>query len=203
MQTRYGSMILGELPSQLVSARLLDTKRPTHFRLVEESDAEFICELRSNPLLNQHLSASPENPERQKLWIRNYKKREAIGTEFYFKIVTKNKSYGFVRIYDFKLSGCRNSFSWGSWILHPSRPDGLAVYTALGIYEIGFDVLGFDHCHFDVRQKNEKVVDFHKRTGAEIVKSDDTDHYFSYLPEAFMIFRQQSADHIAKFEGYA
>lgn len=47
-----------------------------HFRLVEESNAHFICELRSDPNLNKHISQTSTLVEEQKKWIRNYKDRE-------------------------------------------------------------------------------------------------------------------------------
>lgn len=194
-------MILGELPLRLSSARLTDETRFTHFRLVQQSDAQFICDLRANPRLNSYLSASSPDVRKQEYWIEVYKEREASGTEFYFIIVCDGVDYGVLRMYDFRLSDDQDSFCWGSWVLHPSRPSGLAVYSALCVYELGFSVFRFDHCHFDVRKENIKVIEFHKRAGATIEDCDSTNYFFGYLPSAYARFRDQSADQIAKFEG--
>lgn len=49
-------------------------------------DAEFILSLRQNEKLNRHVSPVPPSLNCQKEWIMNYKKREAIRSEFYFII---------------------------------------------------------------------------------------------------------------------
>ena len=41
-----------------------------HLKLVAENDAKFICDLRSNPELNKHISQSSALVEEQQVWIR-------------------------------------------------------------------------------------------------------------------------------------
>ena len=53
-------------------------------RLVEEDDAEFILKLRTNRKLSRYLHKTDADIEKQIQWIRNYKKRELEGTEYYF-----------------------------------------------------------------------------------------------------------------------
>ena len=57
-----------------------------HLKLVAENDAKFICDLRSNPELNKHISQSSALVEEQQAWIRKYKDRERNNEEFYFII---------------------------------------------------------------------------------------------------------------------
>ncbi len=48
-------------------------------RFVEESDAEFILSLRTDPKLSRYLHATDNDVEKQRQWIRKYKEREAHG----------------------------------------------------------------------------------------------------------------------------
>lgn len=78
--------------------------------------------------------------------------KEKNQLEFYFKIISNNKKVGVVRIYDLK----DDSFCWGSWIILDDAPKTVALESTLMIYEFGFNVLGFNNCHFDVRKLNKK-----------------------------------------------
>lgn len=68
----------------------------------------------------------------------------------------------------------------GSWIILPTRPPGLVTFSAVLIYEMGFDCLNFAQSHFDVRLENRKVIDFHLRSGAEPTESNDLDQFFVF-----------------------
>ena len=108
---------------------------------------------------------------------------------FYFVIMHEQKPAGVVRIYN-----CdeRKSFEWGSWIIGQPRPKGAALYSALCIYEIAFEVLGFERCHFEVRRENTDVIDFHLRGGARETHSDELNRYFEFLPADYVAFRQST-----------
>jgi len=143
--------------------------------IITTADAEFIISLRKNPKLNKHLSYVETDIDKQKDWINDYKKREARRTEFYFVIRCKNNErLGAIRAYDFK----QGSFCWGSWIINPDSPRKTAIESAINIYEFGFNVLGFSQSHFDVRNNNSKVIDFHKRMGAKIISVNEVDTFF-------------------------
>ncbi|MBS0270176.1 MAG: GNAT family N-acetyltransferase [Proteobacteria bacterium] len=175
-------------------ATATDPTLRTYLRLVEPDDAKFICDLRSNVTLNRHLSPSSPSVEAQKQWIEKYKTREQLGTEFYFVIVCDRKEQGVVRMYDFKSDP--NSFCWGSWIILPSRPPGLVTFSAILIYDLGFDALHFDQSHFDVKKKNLNVIDFHKRAGANETGADDENLYFAMTRSGFENFRASSSQQI-------
>jgi RimJ/RimL family protein N-acetyltransferase len=156
-----------------------------HFRLVEPADAAFICTLRSDPELNRHLSPSSPDVEAQRRWIESYKAREAEGCEFYFVIVADDADQGVVRMYDFREIDGRKSFCWGSWIIKPPRPPSLVTFSAICIYELGFNTLGFEQSHFDVRRENTAVTGFHHRAGAKKTGEDELNLYFEFPSNHF------------------
>lgn len=166
----------------------LDERRLSHLRLVEPADAEFICALRSDAKLSRFLNAPETTVAEQRSWIEGYKIREGRGQEYYFVIVHGGTDRGVVRIYDFRPIEGLLSFCWGSWIIAPPPIAGLATYSALMIYELGFIVLGFERCHFDVRRGNRKVIAFHERSGAQVVGEDADNLYFSFSRRAHLSF---------------
>jgi RimJ/RimL family protein N-acetyltransferase len=177
----------------------LNQRFRAHFRLADATtqDAAYICRLRSDPDLNQHLNRSPADVEGQRRWLEAYKLREAAGREFYYVIVCDGADCGVVRMYDLRLDQTPTSFAWGSWIIPPPRRAGLVTFTALLIYEIGFDALGFQQAHFDVRRDNLGVVAFHLRAGARQVAEDADELHFVYSPEAYHRLRAESAERYA------
>lgn len=149
-------------------------------RFVEESDAEFILKLRLDPKYNQFLSSVNSDVQSQKDWIKKYKNDEAAKKQFYF-IIERNDATpcGTVRIYDLK----EDSFCWGSWILNEDKTRYAALESALLVYQFGFNELGFEKSHFDVRKGNEKVISFHKKMGAQKTGEDDLNEYFNITKE--------------------
>ena len=153
----------------------------TMLRLVEPADANYIYSLRVNSQLNTFLSAAPESPQAQRDWINTYKTRESERLEHYFVICNIDRQpCGVVRLYDYSES----SFCWGSWILDVNKSRYAAVESALLVYEVGFKRLGFPGCHFDVRLGNARVISFHQKMGAHMVKQDDLNMYFEITPAA-------------------
>ncbi|MCT4716369.1 GNAT family N-acetyltransferase [Enterobacteriaceae bacterium H18W14] len=160
--------------------------RSIEFRLVEEDDAEFIYNLRINETYNTHLSKVSGNITSQREWIKSYKLRESEKSEFYFIILRSDnkKKIGTVRLYDFIQQ--KKSFCWGSWILNQDKTTSSAIESALLVYNIAFQQLGFERCHFDVRKDNVKVIQFHKKLGAEIINSNEVDYFFNYKKESYI-----------------
>lgn len=140
------------------------------FRLVEESDAEFILSLRTDPKLSRHLSPTDNDPEQQRLWIREYKEREARGEEYYFLFEsTSHEPLGVVRLYDFK----DKTYNSGSWLIKPGGDILTAIKSDLFISSFALDELGFEQCLFDVRKDNKKVVRFHKMFATQINEDEN------------------------------
>lgn len=149
------------------------------------SDAEFILTLRTDPKKSQYLSDTPNDVDKQIKFIKNYFDNS---TDYYFIITDKaNNALGTVRIYDIK----DDSFCWGSWIIADNAPQNSAIESALLIYDFGFFALHYSKVHFDVRKANVKVVNFHKRLGATIVREDEINFYFEYDKEKYMIAREK------------
>lgn len=161
---------------------MLISGKNINMRTVELNDADFIYEMRQNQSKTKYLSHVSGTVEDQKNWIINYKHREKDKKEFYFIIETKKgEKLGLVRLYDFQ----ENSFCWGSWLIKDTAPKSTAIESALQVYEFGFYELGFDQSHFDVRKGNDKVIAFHKRFGAKIVKENDLDYFFIYSKDNY------------------
>lgn len=171
----------------------------THLRLVnaDPQDAAYICTLRDDPLLNRHLNRSPSDAGAQLDWLKAYKAREAAGQEYYFVIVNDGADHGVVRMYDFRELEGRRSFCWGSWIIPRPKVAGLATYSALLIYEVGFEALGFGQCHFDVRRGNTGVIRFHEAAGAHRTGGDEADLFFRFYPEDYASFLAASQAQVA------
>lgn len=182
-----------------LNSSALDTRYRTHLRLVnaDEQDAAYICRLRGDETLNQHLNPSSADVSAQLRWLERYKVREAAGEEYYFVIVSDGADAGLVRLYDFREVEGKNSFCWGSWIIPAPRAPGLVTYSALLVYEVGFGALGFAQSHFDVRQGNTGVIGFHERSGAKRIGEDEQDVYFTFQPEDHERLRETSAAQIA------
>ncbi|MDN2479989.1 GNAT family N-acetyltransferase [Vibrio agarivorans] len=165
------------------------TSKTITLRLVEESDADFIVSLRTDDKYNKYLSTVGSDVDAQRKWISSYKEKERNKNEYYF-IIQRNDGVrcGTVRVYDLK----EDSFCWGSWILNEDKTRYAAVESALLVYEFGFKHLGFNQSHFEVVKGNTKVIDFHKKFGAEQV-DEDADHFY------FTISRESVAETKIKF----
>jgi RimJ/RimL family protein N-acetyltransferase len=150
--------------------------------LVEVEDAEFILNLRLDADKNKFVSKVAPDLNKQ---IEYIKDSYDDPNQFYFIIKTLNDDkLGTIRVYDLK----PNSFCWGSWIIINSRPSGTALQSAIMINNFGFNTLGFNNSHFDVRNENEKVINFHLRMGAQITDENDLDTFFIYTKETFEKF---------------
>jgi len=165
--------ILGKVPF---------SKYGQYFRLVEEEDHEFIFLLRSDKELGRHLSRTREDPDSQRIWIREYKLRERSGDEFYFISLdpVSGERLGVFRLYNFN----KNEFSTGSWLYKR----GLKNQSILGNItgkEIGFDFLQFDKCRFDVRKENATILAYHRLFNPVQVDEDDLNIYFVLSKDNF------------------
>jgi RimJ/RimL family protein N-acetyltransferase len=157
-----------------------------NLRDVEEEDAEFILCLRTNEKKSKFLHRTDNNVEKQKEYIKNYKKQE---DSWYFIIESKKnrEKLGTVRIYDIQ----GDSFCWGSWIIKDGAPTYTSIESAIMIYEYAFYKLKFKKSHFSVKKENKKVIAFHKRLGAQIVEEVDDDSIFSESLEEYEKIRDR------------
>ena len=95
---------------------MLSTKN-IKLELITEDDAEMILKLRTDPKLNKFIFETDPDIEKQKEWIREYKKRELRGEDYYFsvKLIESNETIGYVRAYNINKEEKR--CEWGSWIM--------------------------------------------------------------------------------------
>lgn len=175
-------------PVAALGARL--RARRIGFRLAEPSDAGFIHALRTDPAKSTHLSETRGDAADQRRWLEDYKRREALGAEYYFVIeAADGRPCGVVRLYDFRGA----SFCWGSWVLADWAPRTAAIESAVLVYETGFGPLGFTQSHFAVRKGNERVWRFHERMGASRVGSTERDHLYRYGRDRYLAVRPRYA----------
>jgi len=146
-----------------------------YYRLVEEKDSEFIFQLRSDKLLGKHLNRTDDNPGSQITWIRNYKCRERSGDEFYFICIDliNNQRLGVFRLYNFT----DDSFGTGSWLYRPGLKNEPVIGNITG-KEIGFELLEYEKCRFDVRKDNATILAYHRLFNPLQINEDDLNIYF-------------------------
>lgn len=156
------------------------------FRLISPNDADYVFGLRTNPLLNRHLSEVSGTAEDQRRWIGTYQEREAAGREYYFIIELRSgRPCGTVRLYHIEA----DHFTWGSWILDENKPRKAALDSAMLVYTIAFDHLGLREARFDVRKENENTIAFHRRFGATETHQSMHDVFFVYPRSRFEVDR--------------
>lgn len=109
-------------------------------RLVNESDAPFILGLRLDPLKSRYLGATDPKVESQVGWIREYKKRENEGTDYYFIYYYGEKPAGVNRIYKIQ----NGHFVHGSWLFSNNVPPYCSLAAAVIARQIAFYELGLN-----------------------------------------------------------
>lgn len=153
-------------------------------RLVKPDDAEFIFNLRTNPMYDAYLSKVGGTIADQRHWIEAYKERERRLAELYYLIerLDDSVSCGLVRLYHIS----NEKFTWGSWILDHNKPSKAALESAVLIYTIGFELLDIPRSVFDVRIENKRTIAFHERFGARQTHATDVDVHFELAREKFL-----------------
>ena len=145
-------------------------------RLVNETDAEFIVKLRTDPYLKRYIGATDGSIEAQKKWIKEYKIREEEGTDYYFIFYKDGKRIGLNRIYN--ING--HSLQTGSWLFSHDAPFGSAFIAQVILREIVFIDWGFDYedAKGGVHVENKNVRRFNKLAGMK-----ETGRYFTEAGE--------------------
>jgi len=165
---------------------IFEQKYGIQVRLVEESDAEFILKLRTDPQLARFIHETDDNVEKQRDWIREYKKREAEEKDFYFIYAKDGASFGVNRIYDIQ----PDRATYGSWVCQKGLPFELPVLSLMILYEILFEQLQIA-CYTETRKQNKKVVKTTLLFGAEQISEDDLYYYYVVRKEKFYEKRDQ------------
>lgn len=156
-------------------------------RLVEEKDAGFILSLRTNPKLSRYIHNTDDSLDKQRQWIRDYKKRELEDKDYYFIYYYEGKPIGVNRIYDIHDSWATG----GSWVCLPGCDPQQSIATSMILREIMFEVLNLEEDRFDVRKGNRMVIKAHKMFGAHVTGESDEDYYFSLSKNSYFNNRQR------------
>lgn len=152
-------------------------------RLVNESDAEFIVSLRTNPLLKRYISNTDASVERQKNWIREYYQRESENLDFYFVFTDENdKRLGVCRIYNIHDS----YFTTGSWIFSPDAGPTDAARGDLFIKDFGYDFFPGKSLRFEVHKKNKLCLGFQRLFKPNLIDSDDIQCFYELPKEIYL-----------------
>ncbi|BEG97948.1 GNAT family N-acetyltransferase [Bacteroides sedimenti] len=152
-----------------------------HLRFVNEDDAEFILNLRTDERLGRFIHYTENDLEKEKRWISDYKIREKNGTEYYFIYYYKGEPIGVNRIYDIK----EDHATGGSWVCKTGLPMELPILMLIILREIIFEMLNLSYEKFDVRKKNHKVLRVNELFGADKIKETDLDYFYELSSETF------------------
>lgn len=152
-----------------------------HLRLVNENDADFIIQLRTDPRLERFIHATDKDVEKQKEWIRQYKLREKAGEEYYFIYYYKGEPIGVNRIYNIK----DNYATGGSWVCRPGLPIEIPILVLIIMREIIFEVLGLHYDKYDIRKENFKVLRINNLFDPRETDETELDYYFELAKEPF------------------
>lgn len=150
---------------------------------VEEEDAGFIIDLRTNAKKSRFISETNSSVEIQKEWIKKYKEREKEKQEYYFVAIDENKEkFATYRIYDIKKNICEI----GSWVSKPNYANTInSIKVDIIMKEFAFDNLGFENVKFEVRKENFSVIKYHKLFEPIVVNETTDNIYFILEKQSF------------------
>ena len=112
-------------------------------RDIEEGDAQFVVDLRTDPLKSRYISATSSDVQAQIDWIRSYQSKT---DQAYFIACDRDGGrLGCVRLYD----PIGSSFSWGSWLMLSGLSPFIAMESALLVYAYARH-LGFDEARLEI-----------------------------------------------------
>lgn len=152
-----------------------------HVRLINESDADFILKLRTDPKLGRFIHPTDNDIDKQREWIRQYKVREKAGKDYYFVYCYKGEPIGVNRVYDIETDYATG----GSWVCKPGLPMELPILTLIIMREIIFEYLNLSYDRYDIRKKNLKVLRVNELFGATKTSETDLDCFFELSKETF------------------
>lgn len=152
-------------------------------RLANFDDAEFILSLRTNDRLSRFIHSTDNDVEKQINWMKEYKKRELKGEDYYFVYSKNGVPFGVNRIYDISLE--KNLGTGGSWLCKQGTDVEDSMATLIIMRDIMFDILGLDYDMFDVRKQNKKVQKIHIMLGAKNIGETELDYLYSLSKEDY------------------
>jgi hypothetical protein len=158
-----------------------------YVRLVNEDDAEFIVQLRTDSKLNRYINTTENDVKKQKEWIRAYKDREKEGTEYYFIFHYNLQPVGLDRIYNVQDS----CFTTGSWIFKRGTDYQCSILGNIITRELAYDLFPNKELLFDVRKNNKNVLVYHKKYNPILIDEDELNYYYKLPRENFINTRDK------------
>lgn len=155
-------------------------------RLVSENDTEFIYRLRSDKVLTQHIHGFDGTIDDQREWLKKYKEREEKGSEYYFIYSIGKRPFGVNRIYNI----VNNEGTTGSWICIPGTNPIFVLATSIILYDIAFDLIGFDRIFYDTRKDNSRALKVNTAIGGKLLYETDLDYYFELFSNDYHKVRE-------------
>lgn len=161
---------------QLIDQLLPTSRYGLYFRLVEIEDAKFINSLRTNKILSKYINKTSKKLEDQVKWLKEYKKREENGKDFYIICLENNMKtkLGLMRIYDIK----SDNSEIGSWLFSLKAGKYKSILCDLFIKSIVFEKLNIKICRISIRKKNKNVLKYIKTFSPKLISEDNLSYYF-------------------------
>ena len=152
-------------------------------RLAQIEDSAFILSLR-NSKRGQILHATDDDLQKQVEWMKEYKKREKEGIDYYFIYSFEGQPFGVNRIVDINYEN--KSCSGGSWICAEDTPFERSFATLLIVREIKFDIIGVDYSYGYTLKINKQIQRMEKFMGGEIVRETETEIFYQTNREQYL-----------------
>ena len=157
-------------------------------RMVVEEDAKFILNLRLDPELGNHMRKVSNEIDAQTEWIREYKKRELEGVEYYFIYSRNGLPLGVNRMTNIR----NDSWMGASLIFKKDSGAGTPILATLIQYHIGFEILD-KSVHFgDILKGNKKSIKFTKFLGSDIIHEDENVFYMILSKKTYLKTKQKT-----------
>jgi RimJ/RimL family protein N-acetyltransferase len=156
-----------------------------NLRVATENDAEFILDLRLDPLLNKYIGQTDPSIEKQRSWIKN---SFAKTNDFHFIIESKEgKPYGTIAIYNIDYE--KGVAEWGRWVIKPGSFIFIPVESTILAFYFAFTKLGLKKLTGGANNKNKQVVNFHKIYASVSFVDENSTWFFVEEPNYFKILR--------------
>lgn len=164
-------------------------------RLVNETDAEFIVKLRSDPDLNTFLQKVPTDVRSQIEWIKEYKKRERRGEEYYFIYFSNSLPVGVYRMANIQ----KDSFMGASMVFKKDSPAGAPLLASLILFIIGFEILDKSTHFGNGLRENRKTIRLQQFLGFDFIYEDSV-YFYTLLSKRGYFEVKQKLERIFKIE---
>ncbi len=155
-------------------------------RLVNESDAKTIIELRSDPRA-RFMNPVFEDIDKQIGWIKNYKKREQAGLDYYFIYYQNGLPVGLNRIYNVQ----KDSFIGGSLVFRNDCEFELPMLATLISLHIGFEILDKSVSFGNIKKDNTRAIKFNRLLGSDLIYEDETEVFLVLTKKIYLFVRDK------------